>query len=150
MKLKWFSEITFVRNNEFKNYINMSSDETGRVVVNLGIDLKESLIRVESIIEKELPLIHRNLCEAIGEEIKCPNYRGVQSIEDSGIILSFAVLCKGMHYGWAKRLMSRELLLMCERNGIRLAMPQIVINESVDDSKKRPDKNPHTDRAVHC
>ena len=54
-----------------------------------------------------------------------------------------------MHYGWAKRLMSRELLLMCERNGIRLAMPQIVINESVDDSKKRPDKNPHTDRAVH-
>ena len=131
-KLKWFSEITFVRNNEFKNYISMPSDDIGRVVVTLGIDLKESLTRVESIIEKDLPLIHRNLCEAIGEEIACPKYRGVQGIEDSGIRLSFAVSCKGKHFGWVRRLMSRELLLMCERNGIRLEMPQIVINESVD------------------
>ena len=136
-KLKWFSEITFVRNNEFKNYISMPSDAIGRVVVTLGIDLKESLTRVESIIEKDLPLIHRNLCEAIGEEIRCPTYRGVQSIEDNGIKLSFAVSCKGMHFGWMRRLMSRELLLMCERNGIRLEMPQIVVHESADDSEKR-------------
>ena len=135
-KLKWFGEITFVRNNEFKNYINMPSDDTARVMVNLGIDLKESLIRVEGIIDKELPLIHRNLCEAIGEEIQCPKYRGVQGIEDSKIVLSFAVFCKGTQFALVRRMMSRELLLMCDRNGIRLAMPQIVVNEPADVPEK--------------
>ena len=127
-KLKWFSEITIVRNNEFKNYINMPGDEVDRVVVYLLIDLKESLTRVESVIDQELPKIRDNLCETTGDEVKI-KYRGVQGIEENGIKLSFAVFCKGMYYGWSRRLLSRELLLMCERNGIRIAMPQIVINE---------------------
>jgi hypothetical protein len=37
-----------------------------------------------------------------------------------------------MYYGRAKRMLNRELLLMCERNEIQLAMPQIVINEAGD------------------
>ena len=137
-KLKWYSEITNVRNNEFKNFVNMPSNDIDRVVVYLCIDLKESLSRVESIINKELPQIQEHLCETMRENIKCPHYRGVQSIEDSGIKLSFAVFCKGMHYGWVKRLLSRELLLMCERNGIRLAMPQVVINEREKFSQDKP------------
>ena len=31
----------------------------------------------------------------------------------------------GMYYGWTGRLLNRQLLLMCERNGIRIAMPQV-------------------------
>ena len=127
-KLKWFSEITIVRNNEFKNYINMPGDQVDRVMVYLLIDLKESLTRVETVLDREIPQIRDKLCEIIGDEVKL-KYRGVQGIEDNGIKLSFAVFCKGFYYGWARRLLSRELLLMCERNGIRIAMPQIVINE---------------------
>jgi hypothetical protein len=73
-------------------------------------------------------MIRDNLCETTGDEVKI-KYRGVQGIEENGIKLSFAVFCKGMYYGLSRRLLSRELLLMCERNGIRIAMPQIVINE---------------------
>ncbi len=127
-KLKWFSEITIVRNNEFKNYINMPAEGTDRVVVYLSIDLKESLTHVEDVIEQELPQIQDGLCELVGEEIKL-KYRGVQGIEENGIKLSFAVFCKGKYYGWIRRLLSHDLLLMCERNEIRLAMPQIVVNE---------------------
>ena len=143
-KLKWFSEIMIVRNNEFKNYINMPSDDIGRVVVSLSIDMKESITRVESIIDNDLPLIRENLCEALGEEIESPRYRGVQGIENGGITLSFAVFCKGKHFGWVRRLMSRELLLMCERNGIRLAMTQIAINDfcSVPDNRPDPESAP--------
>ena len=134
-KLKWFSEITLVRNNEFKNYINMPAEDTDRVVVYLSIDLKESISRVESILEQELPGIHDRICETTHDEIRL-RYRGVQTIEENGIKLSFAIYCKGMYYAWTRRLLTRELLLMCERHEIRLAMPQIVINERTDDHKE--------------
>ena len=49
---------------------------------------------------------------------------------DSGKKLSFAIYCKGIYFGRAKRMLNRELLLMCERNGIQIAMPQIVVNEA--------------------
>jgi len=127
-KLKWYSEITNVRNNEFKNYIKMLGEETSRITVDLCIDLKEPLTRIEGIIEKELPGIRNTLCAKIGENAKL-KYRGVQSIGDSGKKLSFAIYCQGMYFGRAKRMLNRELLLMCERNGIQLAMPQIVVNE---------------------
>ena len=127
--LKWHGEIKVVRNNEFKDFVNIPDEAICRVVGYLSIDLKESINRVESIINKELPLIHKNLCEAIGYEIERPLYRGVQSIENSGITLSFAVFCKGRDSAFMNRQVNRELLLMCERNGICLAMPQIVINE---------------------
>lgn len=131
MKLKWFSEITLVRNNEFKNYINMPAFDIDRAVVSISIDYNESLTRVESVIERELPAISDTLRKKAGEDLKL-KYRGVQSLEDSGIKLSFAIYCKGMYFGWARRMLNRELLLMCERNEILLALPQIVINERAD------------------
>jgi len=130
-KLKWYSEITLVRNNEFKNYVKMLGEETSRITVDLCVDLKEPLTRIEGIIEKELPGIRETLCKKVGENARL-KYRGVQSIGDSGKRLSFAIYCQGMYFGRAKRMLNRELLLMCERNGIQLAMPQIVINEPGD------------------
>ena len=133
-KLEWFNEITLVRNNEFKNYIKMPAEETDRITVDLCIDLKEPITRVEGIIEQELPAIRATLCEKFGDNVKL-KYRGVKDIEQNGKKLSFAIYCPGMYYGRAKRLLNRELLLMCERNEITLAMPQIVINEPADIQK---------------
>ncbi len=127
-KIKWYGEITIVRNNDLKNFINMPAEEENRVKVDLRIDLKESITRVESIIDQELALIHDNLSEIVQEDIGV-KYLGVQDIEESAIRLSFAAYCQGMYYGWVRRLLNKELLLMCERNKITLAMPQIVINE---------------------
>ena len=133
-KLKWFSEITIVRNNELRNYIKMPAEETDRVIVSLNIDWLESLKRVESVLEKELPGIQDYLCKKTGDNVRL-KYRGVQAMEDSGIKLSFAIYCQGMYYGWTRRLLNRQLLLMCERNGIQIAMPQIVVNERAEGQK---------------
>lgn len=126
-KIKYFGEIMIVRNNEFKNFVNMPAEDEARVVVKIGIDLKESITRVESIIDKELPLISERLSETVHENINV-KYRGVQDVEENAIKLSFGAYGPGMYYGWVRRLLNRELLLMCERNEIRLAMPQVVIN----------------------
>ena len=127
--LKWYGENTIVRNNEFKNYINMPSGEIDRVLTTLTIDLNESLERVEKILNDELPVIHDHLCKLVGNEVEGPKYRGVNRITENGIDLSFAIFCKGMYYAWLTRALNRELKLMCERRGINIAMNQVVVNE---------------------
>jgi len=126
-QLVWFSETTVVRNNDFKNYINMPSEKTDRVTTSLFVDLSESIERVESILEEELPLIHDKLCEISGSEVGGPKYRGVSKITETSFVLSFAIYCKGMYYGWLQRQLNRELKMMCERRGIRIGMSQIFI-----------------------
>ena len=128
-KLKWFSEITIVRNNDFKNYIYMPSEKQDRVITTLNIDLKESLERVEAVLNEELPKLHDKLCEMSKTEVGGPKYRGVQDITANAVVLSFAIFCKGMYYGWLRRALNRELKLMCERNGINLAAQQVVVHE---------------------
>ena len=142
-KLLWFGDITIVRNNDFKNYIKRPSDKETRLVVDLNIDLKESLENIERILETELPQIHESLCSLIGEEVRGPVYRGVQKIGENFVVLSFGVFCKGKYYSSLSRAINRELKLMCERNDIAIAMPQIVVNKPKDEpiQNRTNDKN---------
>ena len=119
-RLKWFGEDTIIRNNDFKNFIHMPSRQQDRAVTDLSIDLKESLERVESILQEELPVIHDNLCRLAGDDVSGPNYRGVKQITKNGVVLSFSIFCKGMYYAWLTRALNRELKLMCERHGINI------------------------------
>ena len=131
-KLKWFGEVTVVRNNDFKNYIRMPSNGQNRAVCTIGIDLKESLERVEGVIERELPIIHDNLCAITGDFVQGPNYMGVRAIDGDCITLSFNIMCKGVYYAMMQRALNAELKKMFDRNGINLAMHQVVVNQPKD------------------
>lgn len=128
-----FSEVMVVRNSEFKNYVNVPANERDRMTVSIYIDFNEPLARVESIIFKELKDMHRRLVELTGDEdLLGPEYRGIQRFTDNGVALEFAIYAKGFYYGWINRELNRELKMMFERNNIRIAMPQIVVNEPAD------------------
>ena len=131
-KLKWFGEITVVRNNDFKNYVRMPTNRQNRAVCTIGIDLKESLERVEAVLEKELPVIHDNLCAAIKDQVEGPVYMGVKAIDGDCITLSFYFIAKGLYYASLQRRLNAELKKMCDRNDINLAMHQIVVNTPRD------------------
>ena len=126
--LKWFGEITVVRNNDFKNYVNRPNDAITRPAVYLAIDLNESLERVEGILKKELPEMHKRMSEICGEEIDGPNYIGVSDITDNAFVLMFTVLSGASNHYLMEITLKRELKLMCERHGIRIAMPHVVLN----------------------
>ena len=128
-RLIWFSEETIIRNNDFKNFINIPSDKEDRVVTCLSVNLRESLGRVEEILEQELPAIHDQMCRLAGEEVRGPKYQGVKQITDHSAVLMFELFCRGMYCGWLSRMLNRELKLMCERNGISIAMQQVVVHE---------------------
>lgn len=135
-KLKWFGEIMVVRNNDFKNYVRMPTNRQNRAVCTIGIDLKESLERVEAVLEKELPVIHDNLCAAVGDQVEGPVYMGVKAIDGDCITLSFYFISKGLYYASLQRILNAELKKMCDRNDINLAMHQIVVNTPRDYSGK--------------
>ncbi len=128
-ELKWFGEITVIRNNDFKNYINRPANREDRVTTTLNIDLKESLEKVEEILAKELPVIHDRISETIGDEVRGPEYRGVNEITENAVVLGFCIYGKGVYHALLVRVMNAELKKMCERNGINIAMSQVVVNE---------------------
>jgi len=125
-KLKWYGEIKSIRNNDFRNYISISTD---LVKVNLLLDYRESVSRFEDVFEKESAYIHEKLCEYAQEYIEGPNYLGVSELGDNGIIVSFSFFCPAEKIYAITRALNRELLFMCERHNILLALPQVVVNE---------------------
>jgi small conductance mechanosensitive channel len=131
-QIKYYGEVMIVRNNEFKNYIKMGAEEKSRITVDLWIDLREKLERVERIIDAEQQRLHD---ETRGfswdESLEGPKYRGVKKIDENGYALNFAIYVKGKNYGWALRGLNRSLKYMCERNNIQLAMPQVVVSEPI-------------------
>ena len=125
--LRWFNDLIIVRNNDFKNFHNVQFNEVGRFKSFLTIDLKESLSRAEEIFNAEIPKIGETLGQMVGCPVKV-RYRGVTEINQNGVVLSFVLYCKSMHY-FLTRVFNGELKKMCERNGINLAMHQVVVNE---------------------
>ena len=122
-----------VRNSELKNYVNLPANERNRMTVSIYIDFNEPLSRVESIIYSEMKAMHERFLRLTGDEdLLGPEYRGIQKFTDNGVALQFAIYTKGLYYGWITRELNRELKMMFERNDIRIAMPQIVVNEPVE------------------
>ena len=127
-RLKFFGEITIVRNNEFKNYVQVPGDVQNRIVSYLTVDLNESLERVEEILAKELPLIQDRLCDLGRGAVIGPKYRGVSMISEKGIELVFDTFCRGRYFITITRNVNRELKLMCERCHINIAITKIDID----------------------
>ena len=132
-KLRFFNEDTIVRNSDFKNYVNMPQDYEARRTSQIRIGLNESLEHVEQIIYQELPEIQRRLSDNTDGQVSGLEYLGVESIGENCLVLLFAVYCPGNKAYITQLNLNRELKLMCERNHIRLAMPQVVVHEARDD-----------------
>ena len=131
--LRWFGEDTVIRNNDFKDFVYIPSNKTDRISATLRIDLRESLEKVEQILDAELPEIQQRLCEAAEAEIDGPHYNGVKEINENHYVLSFSADCPSNLKGWLTQQLNRELIMMCERSHIRLAMTQVVIHEAKED-----------------
>ena len=137
-QLKFFNETTVIRNNDFRNYVLRPKEEYGLVSVSLTIDPRESLERAESIFREELPSIHQRLCELCGDpRLNGPTYDGVRNITENGTELVFSVNPRGQDAHKVQLEMNRALRLICEHRGITIAMPQVVVHESVTRAEVR-------------
>ena len=117
------SDVKIMNNSTVKNVINFSVYPSFAPIM-IGVEYGVDLHKLEEIVEREKPVIKKNIPYMIGELM----YLGVEEFADSAVILKFQVACKNQDYLKAKRALNREIKLMFDRNGINVPFPQIVLN----------------------
>ncbi len=116
-----------ITNSSINTVVNLSRS-LNLISITMSVSYNEDLNRVEAIIYKKLPEI--KLPQA-ATEIK---YKGVSSLSDSSIELSFSTYCECSYRFQVKRDLQREIYRMFVDNDILVPYNQIVINK--EDPKK--------------
>ena len=127
-KLQSYGSIISINNADLKSMKNMS-DSDSRVGCTLKIDNREDIGRVREVIERELPGIEKRLRET-GYITTDVWYSGVNAVDETGITLEFVVFCVSYRYMRVLRMLSEEVIGMCQRNGIRLAVSRSLLENS--------------------
>lgn len=91
----------------------------------VGIDYGESLERVETILQKELPNIRKRL-PAITDG---PYYKGVLSLGDSAVNIRIIAQCKEGDRVQLGRDMNREMKILFDKYDVNIPFPQVVVNQ---------------------
>lgn len=114
--------IKIMNNSSISEFINMSRNVSYASCACL-LDYDEDLERAENIIIAALPSIKEKIPTALSE----PEYKGVDALSDSGYKLKIVAKCEEENIFQTQRALNRELLLLCKKENIRLAFPQLEI-----------------------
>lgn len=118
--------VKIVNNSDIRNLQNRSW-ASSYAVSDLSISYDADLLQVEAIIAEELPGIYeRNQKLFLAQ----PQYKGVQAMADSAVVLRFVVEVEETSFFPAFRALNRELKLMCDRHGIEIPFNQLVIHQA--------------------
>jgi small conductance mechanosensitive channel len=124
-KVRFFSETKIFNNSSMRDIIN-SDGEVARMVLKMPISYDADLIEVEKILREELP----SMMDAIPGLVKAPVYEGVESFEDSSVLLRITIFTQfGLRYR-ALRELNRQMKLVFDRRGIEIPFNQIVVHEA--------------------
>ena len=114
-----------VNNSDIRNFQNRSKAES-LAVSEIGITYEESIPRVEAIIKEALPgMLERNR----DVFLDVPDYKGVENLADSAVVLRFTVACDEENVYVARRRLNRELRVLFMEKDINIPFPQITIHQ---------------------
>lgn len=114
--------IKIISNSEIKNLINMSQNNS-IAICDMPIEYEANLLDVEKIIEKNLDYIK----EQIPLIIKGPEYKGVQKLDSSSVVLRFIAECKEGDKFQVGRDLNRQFKLLFDREGITIPYNKLTI-----------------------
>ncbi|MDD3795635.1 MAG: mechanosensitive ion channel family protein [Lachnospiraceae bacterium] len=116
--------IKIFNNSNISGVVNMTR-KFSYSYIDVGIDYNESLERVESILDKELPKVKGKIPEITDG----PFYKGVVSLGDSSVVIRILAKCNEIDRAGLARSLNREIKLIFDRNHINIPFPQVVINQ---------------------
>lgn len=119
--------IKVISNSQVSGVINMTKFHS-YASADIGIEYGESLERVESILEKELPKVKARV-KSIQEG---PFYKGVVSLADSSVVIRIVAQCAEADRIQLGRDLNRELKILFDNNDINIPFPQVVVNEPTE------------------
>ena len=121
-KVRYLTDTKIFNNSSMRDIIN--SDPVARMILNMPISYDADLHQVEAILTEELPKLK------IPGMAKPPFYAGVQSFEDSSILLRIFLDVNSVDRDPAMRALKREVRLIFDRRGIEIPFNQIVVHEA--------------------
>ncbi len=127
-KVRMNTETKIFNNSSMRDIIN--SDAVARLILNMPISYDADLPEVEAVLNEELPKL------VIPGMVKPPFYAGVQSFEDSSILLRIFFDVNSDDRFPAMRALNREIRLIFDRRGIEIPFNQIVVHEAEDLSQR--------------
>jgi small-conductance mechanosensitive channel len=111
-------------NSTVNGVINMTRRHSF-CVVDVGVEYKESLERVESVLSKELP----KLAKKFPTILEGPFYKGVTQLGDNSVSIRIIAKCNESDRLQLQRDLNRAVLLIFKQNDISIPYPQIVVNQ---------------------
>lgn len=131
-KVSFFGDTKVFNNSSLRDIVN-SDGKVTRMVLNPPVSYSEDLLKLEAILEEELP----KMTDKIPGLIKPPQYEGVESFGDSAINLRIAIyVAPELRYP-ALRALNREVKLMLDRRGIEIPYSQIVVHHAQESGENR-------------
>ncbi|MDD3220021.1 MAG: mechanosensitive ion channel [Lachnospiraceae bacterium] len=123
-------DIKILNNSKVSGVINMTK-KYSFAAIDIGIEYDESLEHVESILDKELPLVK----ERVPSIASGPFYRGVSALGDSSVTIKIVAQCSEADRVQLCRDLNREMKLIFDKHNINIPFPQVVINQPTEHKK---------------
>ena len=116
--------LKIVNNSDIRNIQNRSIRPSG-AICDIGICYEDDIRKVESAILPQLEGIYTrnpNLFKA------APEYKGVQDLADSSVVLRFTAYCDEADIFVATRMLKREMKILFDDNNISIPFPQLDVH----------------------
>lgn len=119
------NDIKILNNSDIRNVINASSN-LSKSVCDMSIEYGEDLVKVEQIISDFLPVLAEKYPVIEG----LPEYLGVQTLDDSAVIIRIVARTLESNRFQLTRTMNREFKLLFDQHNINIPYPQLVLHKS--------------------
>src|SRR5574344_45808 len=121
-------DIKIINNSDISEVTNLSDGLSVAICDDCDISYNEDLRRVESIIQKELP----NVKKEIPSIVDGPYYKGVSEFYRDGPLLKFVARCKEEDVYQVTRDLKKYIFKMLDDNGVDIPYPQYYVSKADD------------------
>ena len=127
-KLEHYADTKIINNSSIRDIINCDG-ETARQVLKFPVSYETDLLEIEKLLESELP----EMAKRVRGIVKPPKYQGINSFEDSYIMLRIAIYCHPWYSSSALRAMRREIKLLFDREHISMPYNHLVVKDYAEE-----------------
>ncbi len=118
-----------VNNSDIRNIQNRSA-MTSLAICDIGISYGSSIPQAEQVIEAAIDKLFEERKDII---ISRPKYMGIQSLDDSAVVMRITAETSEENIFAVQRIMNREFKIAIDEAGIEIPFPQVVVHQGKDD-----------------
>lgn len=119
-----YSETKIFNNSSIRKIVNYNGD-MAREILRFPVSYETDILEVEKLFEREMPEMEKR----VPGLLKRPEYQGVESFEQSYMLLRIALYCDPYRCRKALRYMHREIKILCDREHIRMPYSHMIVEE---------------------